>query len=342
MAAPGRAGTASEREARVSGVAARWIDEQGIEGAVLVVDDEDGAIVDAVRRAGARVTRWHRFARGGRPARPQPPADTVDQVILRLPRDWPGFELQLHLVLDRLRPGGRLWVVGGNDEGIKSAPRRMAPLVGDVETLWIKHRVRILQATRPDTLPLRADLGAWKESVAVDLPGVGPKTLVSYPGLFAHGRLDEGTARLLAHLPDIPAGSRVLDFGCGAGAVAAAVQARQPAARLFLCDVDALAVEAARENLRDAQVFLGDGWSAIEQGARFDLVLSNPPLHQGQARTLDLLRSFVSQAPMRLTKGGRVMLVTWRTARADRLLAQAFPRVQVIAEDRRFQVLEAG
>ncbi len=342
MAGAGKGSTASEREGRVSGVVARWIDQHGVDGRVLVVDDEDGAIVAAVRRAGATATRWSRFSRGSQRASALPPAGPVDHVILRLPRDWAGFELQLHAVLDRLVAGGRLWVVGGNDEGIKSVPRRMAGLLGDVETLWIKQRVRILEAIRPDSLDLRPALAAWKEQVQLDLPGVGPRTLVSYPGLFAHGRLDEGSAMLLAHLPEIAPGSRVLDFGCGAGALSVAVHARQAAAQLFLCDVDALAVEAARDNLPTAQVFLGDGWSAIELGARFDLVLSNPPLHQGQARTLELLRSFISQAPLRLTKGGSVVLVTWRTARADRLLAEHFARVKVLAEDTRFQVLQAS
>ncbi len=343
MAKASKGESSAEREARVSGVVARWIDEQGLDAdRVLVVDDDDGGVFRAVKQAGAVPVLWHRHAHGNRKAAPWPDADPpADLAVLRLGRDWANFELQLHAVLSQLRPGGRLWVVGANDEGVKSAPKRMAPLLPTVETLWIKHRVRILEAVRPDGLDLRDQLTDWREQVTLDLPGAGAHTLVSYPGLFAHGRLDDGTAMLLQHLPQVAAGSRVLDFGCGAGAISLAVAAASPGARLFACDVDALAVHAARQNLPQAQVFLGDGWGAIELGARFDLVLSNPPLHRGHAQDPAALDAFVTQAPMRLNGGGRLIMVTWRSSPALRVLGQHFDKVDTLAVDARFQVLSA-
>lgn len=337
----------SEREHRVSGVAARLLEEQGLPaeaegGRLLVVDDEDGAIVAAARRVGAEVRTWWRQARGGHKAAPWPPEGEVDMVVLRLPRDWAGFEMLLHACCSRLRPGGVLWVVGGNDEGIKTAGKHMAPLLGEAETLWIKARTRVLQALRPETLVLRDSLAAWARDPELDLPGVGPTRVRTYPGLFALDRLDEGTALLLAHLPPIAPGAMVLDYGCGPGAISVAVAHHQPKARQVLCDVDALAAHAARENLPGVPVLLGDGWTAVELGARFDLVLSNPPLHQGQAEDRGLLEAFVQQLPLRLRDRGEVRLVTWRTAHAPRLLREVLGQVEVLAEDRRYQVVRAS
>lgn len=345
MAGGGRGESPAEREARVGAVAARLVAEQGLGpdvAEVLVVDDVDGATTRAVKAAGAHVVPWRRYALDGAAASAWPPACQADLAILRLPRDWASFELQVHAACARLRPGGRLWVVGGNDEGIKSAPRTLEPLLGPVETLWIKARTRVLEAVRPAAPPLRDDLESWAEALTLDLPGCGPTALTSYPGLFAHGRLDAGTALLLAHLPPIAPGARVLDYGCGPGAISLAVAHRQPAARLYGCDVDAIAVHAARRNLPDAQVLLGDGWAAVELGARFDVVLSNPPLHQGQAEDRGLLHRFAQQLPLRLRDGGQAVVVSWRQAAPARVLAEVLPRVEVLAEDSRYQVVRAA
>lgn len=344
MAGRGRAEAPAEREARVSGVAARFLGEQGLPAGVqdvLVVDDEDGAILTAARRSGAQVHTWWRFARRAHPASAWPQPCQVDLAILRLPRSWPAFELQLHAACSRVRPGGQLWFVGANDEGIKSVPRHAADLVGPVETLWIKARARVLQATRPDGLELRAELQDWALEQRLELPFGEPAAALTWPGLFSREGLDPGTALLLQHLPPVTADMRVLDYGCGPGAIGMAVARAQPRAHLVLCDVDALAVHAARLNLPGAQVLLGEGWSAVELGARFDLVLSNPPLHTGHAEDRGLLDAFVQQLPLRLRAGGEVLFVTWKQLGAARLVQQHLGQARVLAEDRRYQVIRA-
>lgn len=332
-------GAAAEREARVAGVLAGWLDREGLpEGAkrVMVVDDDDGGMERALKATGAEVRVWRRRATGGRKASAWPPEGLVDLAVLRLPRDWASFAMQVDAALGCLRAGGRLWVVGGNDEGIKSAPRRLAM---QVETLWIKRRVRVLEALRPEAVELRGDLAAWRSEVPLELPHVGPRTLASYPGLFAHGRLDDGSRLLLEHLPPVRAGARVLDFGCGAGALSVAIAARQPDARLFMTDVDAVAVAAARENVPGALVLLGDAWSGVELGARFDLIVSNPPLHRGHAGDLQTLDALVQQAPLRLVSGGSLILVTWKNTGVIRKLSDVTRKTEVLAEAGPFIVL---
>ena len=339
--------TAEQREGRVSGVAAGWIATQGLPpgtGRVLVVDDDDGAIDKAVLGTGVVLERWHRRALNGRKALAWPPPGPFDLAILRLPRDWAAFAMQVDAARSRLVPGGRLWVVGANDEGIKSAPRHLVESLGsgDVQTLWIKARSRVLEAVVPATAPPPRDsLAAWREELTLALPGGHVRTLASYPGIFAHGRLDEGSALLISVLPAVQPGQRVLDLGCGAGALSAAVASACAQVRLVLSDVDAVAAAAARENLPGAQVVVGDGWGAIELGARFDMVLSNPPLHRGQSDDRRVLEALIQQGPLRLVSGGRMVLVTWRTAGAGRLLTEAFGRAELLAEDRRYQVWQA-
>lgn len=74
---------------------------------------------------------------------------------------------------------------------------------------------------------------------------------------------------------------RVLDLGTGSGAVALAIAAQRPLARVIGVDVSASALEVARENARVlalANVEWRQGsWFDAVPGERFDLIVSNPP-----------------------------------------------------------------
>ena len=105
---------------------------------------------------------------------------------------------------------------------------------------------------------------------------------VSYPGLFAAGRIDEGTALLLDVLPPLSAGARIADFGCGSGVIGAAL-AELPGIGLDMIDHDSLALLAARENVPAGRALLASSLSQAG-GALYDAILSNPPLHAGMTR----------------------------------------------------------
>lgn len=72
----------------------------------------------------------------------------------------------------------------------------------------------------------------------------------------------------------------VLDLGTGSGAIALAVKAAWPAARVVAVDSSAGALQVARANATrlalDVDFVLSDWWQALA-GRRFDLVLCNPP-----------------------------------------------------------------
>jgi release factor glutamine methyltransferase len=93
--------------------------------------------------------------------------------------------------------------------------------------------------------------------------------------------LAERAWQFLAARPSQP--WAVLDLGTGTGCIAIAVAGHAPAARLHLVDVSPEALASAQENaalnrFTDRFVFhQGDGFAALPAGARFDLIISNPP-----------------------------------------------------------------
>jgi release factor glutamine methyltransferase len=77
--------------------------------------------------------------------------------------------------------------------------------------------------------------------------------------------------------------STVLDFGTGSGCLAIALAFKCPAAEVYAIDISSEALALARQNAARHRVaerirFLqGDGFAAAPEGARFDLIISNPP-----------------------------------------------------------------
>ncbi|HEY3889845.1 MAG TPA: methyltransferase [Caulobacteraceae bacterium] len=125
------------------------------------------------------------------------------------------------------------------------------------------------------------DQSAVRADVSEDLL-LGGRLRLRQPAVGYRAGLD---AALLAAACDAKPGERVLDAGCGVGAVLLAAAARRPGARFTGVERDARAVALARENI--ALNGMGDRVDAVggdvATGYRalglppFDAVLANPP-----------------------------------------------------------------
>ena len=305
---------------------------------VLVMEERRPEVAAKVSDLGLEAVTWHRRALRGRPASAWPPPGPFGTVLLRLPRSAAELDMHVQAALACLDPGGRLLVYGATDEGARSAVRRIARVAGNAQTVATGRRCRVIDARRGSEPPPRATLASWKERFEVELPGL-PQLWVSYPGVFAHGRLDEGTALLVSALGRSgEQARRALDFGCGSGILAATLLAWGSAATVDMLDVDAVALEAAAENVPEGRIVLGDGWSAPVGGA-YDLVASNPPCHEGKEQTLETLGALVSGAASRLARGGELWLVAQRRLPVERVLSAVLSRREIVADDgKRFRV----
>jgi 16S rRNA (guanine1207-N2)-methyltransferase len=317
----------------------RALDDIAVEGRLLLVD-QAGALPARLEARGLAFDRWNRRMVPGLPAASWPPPGPFDLALVRLPKARDEQAMALDATLSVLAAAGRLVLYGGNDEGIRTAAGILERLCGGVETMAVRGHGRVLAAHRPPGVEgLRGTLAAWRLVSQLEIAGVA-RRWVSYPGIFAAGRLDEGTALLLSALPPLRAGARVLDYGCGSGEIAAAVSSLQPAPTVDALDNDTVALEAARENVPAARLVLGTriADTGLEE---YDAVLSNPPLHQGITEDRGMLERLVADAPSHLPPGGVLQLVVQRRVPLERLLAQHFARVEVAAETGRYRVWRA-
>ena len=108
-------------------------------------------------------------------------------------------------------------------------------------------------------------------------------TFTTDAGVFSRDGLDRGTEVLLEALP--PLSGRVLDLGCGWGAVGVSLGKRYPDLDIVMTDINRRAAELARRNLAEngvkARVLQGDGFDPVE--GLFDAIITNPPIRAGKA-----------------------------------------------------------
>jgi 16S rRNA (guanine1207-N2)-methyltransferase len=330
---------ASDPQAAADHLIGRSLEALDIEGRVLLAN-QAGALPALLAERGLAFCLWNRRLVGKPEAQPWPPAGPFDVALLRLPKPKDEQQMAAHACLSVLAPAGRLVVYGGNEEGIRSAGDRLASLCGEVATLATRGHGRVLAARRPaDSAALRASLAAWRSVVQLTIAG-GTRDWVSYPGIFAAQRIDEGTALLLGALPPLRPGNRVLDYGCGSGVIGATALTAQPGIVLDLLDDDAVALEAARQNVAGARLALGS--RLADSGCTdYAAILSNPPLHKGIVEDHGLLEQLIADAPAHLRPGGTLQIVVQRRVPLERLLAKHFADISVPAENGRYRVWRA-
>jgi 16S rRNA G1207 methylase RsmC len=184
------------------------------------------------------------------------------------------------------------------------------------------------------SVPFRREpvtFSAWGHTLSVD----------SGSGVFARGRLDAGTAVLFRET-EPPEGGRILDLGCGYGAIGLAVARAVPEATVTGVDVNERAVLLANDNaasLGVAERFRAMTPASVPADATYDEIWSNPPIRIGKAALHELLLTWLS----RLVPGGRAVMVVGKNLGGDSLQrwldGQGYSTARV-ASAKGFRVLE--
>lgn len=272
-----------------------------------------------------------------------------DNVVLFLPKGRKLFQRCIVQSWDSMKIGGRLYLAGAKNLGIKTAIKDVHDLFGNSTVLGYKkgHRIAVFEKKE-----LKREKPRWFFE-----PGISVETwfkfsitrdnhiltLVSLPGVFSYDRLDEGTELLLDQFPDLH-GARVLDLGCGYGIVG--ITAHQAGAKVIdLVDVNLLATACAKRNIanfciENARVIPSDVTSSVND-QYYDFVISNPPFHSGKSVDYNVSMAFLTQSHQRLSPGGQLLLVGNKFLDYGKKLRDIYSKVDIVKETNKFQVFRA-
>lgn len=295
----------------------------------LLVEATDPALADLFPRA-LRHSDLHGADEHVQTAPLPALAPHTRRVVILLPKTRERLEMLLAVLAGQCREPQEAWLVGPARGGIRGGLARLKAMAGTVESLDSARHCKLYRAWLPPG-PARelTDFARhWR---------AGSLDVISYPGVFSHGRLDEGTAALLAVLEAETHEGEVLDMGCGAGVLSAALA--RAGARVTGVDASSTAVAAARATLAAnglrADLHCGDLYNGLGQ---FRAIWSNPPFHQGMRRTLAVTGDLIRRAPRHLQAGGSLTLVANRELPYPDLLDGVFRNWRILHENNRFRV----
>lgn len=272
---------------------------QGLEGSVLVVNDRSGALYSLGGE------RWNRYSIGKIDGKIIAEG-CFDHIVLRIDVSKE-VTRQLALFCNSIASAqAKIWLIGGNDEGIKSVVSTLEGIFSGFETIAIKKRFRLVEAkptaNSASLLPL--------EKTKITILGEEVSWQVS-PSSFAKGKLDPGTAFLLDYLKAHPRkrALQLADFASGTGVLTFGLKLLYPEAHIDGIEADAWAMEAAKKNVAGVHWLLSDGWTKMPRDRRYDLIVSNPPVHFGKEIDYSILEGLIRGAKERMHRRGEILMV---------------------------------
>lgn len=302
-------------------VASLIVDEAGpLTGRVFVLDDAGGALTREAVRQGADVRAWcddvrqqAKLPRAHVSDGPLASDWVPDTVLWRLPKAVSGVEDIAETLSAWLLPCSRV-VAGARVKYMTVAQNAVLERsFAKVTASRGRQRSRVLHATGA-----RPSLARWpmrRYLPELDL------TVLARGTVFATNRLDDGTHLLLRTLSRVappprrnpacsPSAGVAIDFGSGSGIIATWLAVRGYAVTAI--DISQHALQSTRLTAAANHVQVGtrrsDGFGRTPEGSA-DLIVSNPPFHDGTAKDSTPTLTMIRRAGAILRPGGELWLV---------------------------------
>ncbi|MCB1680383.1 MAG: class I SAM-dependent methyltransferase [Rhodospirillales bacterium] len=270
------------------------------------------------------------------------PAEMFDAVFILLPKNISEARFVVAQGLSFLRPGGMVFCAAGNDAGGGRIFKMLQQFgVSDLQQTS-KNKAKAVSGVLRDF-----DRAAVTQTLKDGQmqPVLGGR-FVSLPGLFSWDRVDRGSDLLVSYLPSVLTG-RCADFGCGYGFLAQHALGRCSGVTEMVCiDADFRALQACRKNLDNfsgvQKRFLWEDLSTgVSPVSDQDVVIMNPPFHEGKKMDADVGRGFILSAADALRAGGMLYMVANRQLPYENLLQEKFSEYSKLYEGEGYKIYAA-
>ena len=277
------------------------------------------------------------------PSTAPPPGEGYDAVLWRVPKSVALWQEQISQIAPLLRENSVVFV-GGMEKHLPPQARTLLEQLGRVDVLHGKKKARLFRVTPDPSLkppPLPTELKLHVPEHRLELFGG--------PNVFSRESLDPGARAFLQQFSYLPAAGRFADLGCGNGVLGLAAKRIRPDAELHFFDESYQAVQSAEANYAhngfvgvgpEAEFHVADGFHGYS-GEPFDLILCNPPFHQGHTVGDQIASQMFTQSRKHLRPNGDLWVVGNRHLNYHVALQRVFGNCRQLGSHPQFVVLAA-
>ncbi|WP_041416502.1 methyltransferase [Shewanella halifaxensis] len=266
-------------------------------------------------------------------------------VLMKLPKNLNYFSHQLNR-LSHVLPAGTRVLIGAKAKSInKSLLETIEKNLGAASASLTWKKTRVITCISDGKVRPLPKATTWS------VPEFKLQ-ITNLSNVFAANKLDIGARIMLDNMPKGDFKS-IVDLGCGNGILGLHAKQVFPEAYIHFIDDSEMAVASARENWAlnklDNPALVGEqatfGWddclTHMSEGFRPDLILCNPPFHQGEAITDHIAWQMFLDAFRRLKNGGILHVVGNRHLAYHVKLQRIFKNCTTVASNGKFVILQA-
>ncbi|MEZ8616424.1 methyltransferase [Vibrio splendidus] len=267
----------------------------------------------------------------------------IDLVIMQLPKTNRHLIWQLSQLRQALPEGCQVIGVNKVKEIHTSTLNLFEKYLGETKTSLAKKKHRLVFSS-PNCQPIQT----VEPYVEWDVDGEDIR-LKNLPNVYSGEALDQGARYMLEHIPQDPELRHIIDLGCGNGVLSVKAGQLNPQARITCVDESFMAVESARQNVKDNlgeegnfQFIANNCLDGFKKNSTY-LVMCNPPFHQQQAITDHIAWQMFCDAKNVLSNGGKLIVIGNRHLGYDVKLARLFgeANVETLELNQKFEILQA-
>jgi 16S rRNA (guanine1207-N2)-methyltransferase len=268
----------------------------------------------------------------------------VEKILYRISKEKPLVHHLLNQAADLLdQVDGELFICGLKQQGIKTYADNLIKVFhanGKLKKTGQHYIGRFSQLS----VSAKLDCQQYPEPRLIKLTNKDAQFL-SKPGVYGWNKIDAGTELLLEalsiHWPKWKAKpEKVLDLGCGYGWIFMNLGGYNFTS-ITATDNNLAAISCAKANASmnamAVQILASDCANTINDS--FDLILCNPPFHQGFAHQKQLIKQFAQSAAEKMSVGGAAMFVANEFVPLEAVAGTFLPKQRVLIKERGFKVV---
>ena len=270
------------------------------------------------------------------------PEGKYDFVIFKIPKILALLEDQLIRIKPFVSPATKIIAAGMAKSIHTSTLKLFEKYIGLTKTSLAKKKARLIFCESDENIkPIKSPYPK-----SYNLEGT-EHIILNHANVFSREKLDIGTRFFLQHIPQSEKYGTIIDLACGNGVVGLVAREKNPTAEILFLDESFMAVESARENIKNnlennerIQFHVKDCLRGVADNSA-DLILNNPPFHQNNVVGDEVAWQMFIQSKGVLKAQGELWVIGNRHLGYHIKLKKIFNNCKVIATNKKFVILKS-